>query len=69
MTKSQLHRMSVMADDIWTELEKLDKCPLIELWDKVDAIRSKACDLSSRLDECDETTAEDFGAGIKLEDK
>lgn len=69
MTKYELHRMAVMADDIWTELEKLDKCPLIDLWDKVDAIRSKACDLASRLDEFDETTAEDFGEGIKLEDK
>lgn len=69
MTKTQLHLLSVKADDIWTELEKLDKCPLIELWDRVDAIRSKACDLASRLDEFDETTAEDFGEGIKLEDK
>lgn len=69
MTKSQLHSMVLKADDIWTELEKLDKCPLIELWAAVDRVRSKACDLASRLDEFDETTGEDFGEGIKLEDK
>lgn len=68
MTKTQLHLMALKADDIWTELNKLDNCPLIDLWDAVDRIRAKACDLSSRLDEFDETTAEDFGAGIKMED-
>ena len=68
MTKSQLHRIAVLADDIYSELVELDKCPLTDLWDKVDIIRSKACDLSCRLDEYDETTSDDFGEGIKLED-
>lgn len=68
MTKLQLHNLAVRADYIYTELHKLDKCPLIELWDKVDDIRSKACDLSLLLDEYDERTGHDFGEGIKLED-
>lgn len=68
MTKLQLHKMAVLADDIYTELTKLDKCPLIDLWDKVDGIRAKACNLSCLLDEYDERTGHDFGEGIELED-
>lgn len=72
MTKLQLHYLSVLSDDIYTELVELDKCPLTDLWDKVDSIRSKAyylaCDLTCRLDDYDEHTTHDFGEGIKLED-
>ena len=68
MTKLQLHNLAVQADYIYTELNKLDKCPLTDLWDKWDDIRSKACSLSCLLDEYDERTNHDFGEGIELED-
>jgi hypothetical protein len=68
MTKLQLHNLAVRANYIYSELVALDKCPLVELWDKVDDIRSRVCNLSCLLDEYDERTAHDFGEGIELED-
>lgn len=68
MTKSQLHNMAVLADEIYNKLSKLDSCPLIELSYTVDKIRGMACILAVALDEYDEHTGHDFGEGIKLED-
>lgn len=68
MTKSQLHILAIQMDDLYTAIWNLKNCKLPDLYDQWDSIKAKALALSIKLDACDETTAHDFGAGIKLED-
>ena len=69
MTKSRLNILAIKMDELYTAIWRLQKCPLNDLYDEWDSIREKALALSIELDEYNEHTGEDFGAGIKLEDK
>lgn len=68
MTKSQLHILAIRMNDLYTDIHNLKNVKLPDLYEQWDSIREKALHLSIALDEYDEYTAEDFGAGIKLED-